>query len=79
MINKEESNTTRKAYVVTFIDNFDDEDWRTENIGVFDSLEKAKQYVEDADYTLVEQTSQTWTYKTDKPWYGYLIEEFELK
>lgn len=79
MINKEKSNTVRKAYVVIFIDNFDDEDWRTENIGVFDSLEKAQHCVEDVGYTLVAQTSQTWIYKTDKPWYGYLIEEFELK
>lgn len=80
MLNKEELNQTKKVYVVTSINDFDSEDWRTENIEVFDSLEKAQQYVEDADYTLVGQTSQAYIlYKTDKPWYGYLIEEFELK
>lgn len=79
MLNKEELNQIKKVYVVTSINDFDSEDWQTYNAEVFDSLEKAQRYVEDADYTLVEQTSQTWTYKTDKPWYGYLIEEFELK
>ena len=79
MINKEKSNTVRKVYVVTFIDNLDDEDWRTYNTEVFNSLKKAQQYVEDEGYTEYGYSGQTWHYKTDKPWYGYLIEEFELK
>lgn len=80
MTNKEEHNKIKKVYVVTFMDAYESKEMVTTNLRVFDSLEKAQRYIDedDYDYILNKQTSQTWFYTTDNPWWGYLIEEFEL-
>lgn len=69
----------KKVYIVTFINNFDTENWKTEVIQVFDSFEKAEHYIDDQGYTEVEQKGQAWYYKTDKPCFAYSVEEFGVQ
>lgn len=69
----------KRVYIVTFIDNFDTDNWKTEVIQVFDSFEKAEQYIDDQGYTRAKQKGSTWYYETDMPCCGYSIEEFGVQ